>query len=71
MSGLEVSIEGQSVYFDGRLIGTLAREQRFEQWFWRAFHPETGEPFKRFFTTRPEAIQLLLINADALDGLGF
>lgn len=72
VSGLVVSVDDQGrVFHQSELIGTVGRERRFEQWFWRAYIAETGVAHKRFFTARSEAIQLLLINADALDGLGF
>jgi hypothetical protein len=72
VSGLEVELDDAGrVFHQGKQIGRVGRERRFEQWFWRAYDPENSEAYKRFFTTRPEAVQLLLIHADALDGLGF
>ena len=71
VSGIEVAIEGSKVFFEDRLLGTIGREERLGQMFWRAYDPTTGEVYKRFFTARHEAIRLLLINADLLDGLGF
>ena len=72
VNGLEIEIaDGSEVRFEGELLGVIGREQRFEQWFWRAFDRETGVPYKRFFSARHEAIRLLLIHADLMDGLGF
>jgi hypothetical protein len=72
VGGIEVSIDAKGVVRHGDLsVGRVGREKRFDQWFWRAFDPETGEPAKRFLTSRPEAILLLLINAGYVDGIGF
>jgi hypothetical protein len=72
VSGIEVEVDSEGlVRHRGVLLGRVDRERRFEQWFWRAFSPEDDSAYKRFFTSRPEAIQLLLIHADLLDGLGF
>lgn len=72
VSGIEVRVtpEGE-VWHEGRLLGRVAREQRFDQWFWRAYEAETGEALKRFLTARPEAIQLLLLRSDLIEGIGF
>jgi len=35
------------------------------------YDAETGEPVKRFLTARPEAIQLLLIRAELIEGIGY
>jgi hypothetical protein len=71
-SGIEVRVtpEGEIVH-EGVVLGRVGREQRFGQWFWRAYDSETGEPLKRFLTSRPEAIQLLLLRADLIEGIGF
>jgi hypothetical protein len=72
VGGIEVAIDRQGRVSHGdRVLGRVAREQRFDQWFWRAYDPETDEPYKRFFTSRPEAIMLLLINTGYVDGIGF
>jgi len=72
ISGIEVLVTADGkVIHEGRTLGRVAREQRFDQWFWRAYEAETGEPLKRFLTSRPEAIQLLLLNADLIEGIGF
>lgn len=72
VSGLEVQVlPNGDVLHEGVRLGRVGREQRFDQWFWRAYSAETGEPLKRFLTSRPEAIKLLLLNADLLDGIGF
>jgi len=71
VSGIEVSISpGGVVRHEGKDLGKVVREQRFDQWFWRAYDPTSGEPLKRFLTSRPEAIQLLLLNADLIEGIG-
>ncbi len=72
ISGLEVEVDSRGVVtFEGRVLGRVTREERVGQFFWRAFEGQSQEPLKRFLTTRPEAVQLLLINADLLDGIGF
>ena len=58
------------VWCDGIFLGQVSREQRFDQWFWRAVDAEKNQ-VKRFFTSRPEAIQLLLLRADLIEGIGF
>ncbi len=72
ISGIEVQVDsrGQVVY-DGSVLGRVLREERVGQFFWRAYQGSADEPLKRFLTTRPEAVQLLLINADLIDGIGF
>ena len=71
ISGIEVSLTAAGeVWAEGRILGRVARENRFSQWFWRAFDVE-GAEVKRFFTSRPEAIQLLLLRADLIEGIGF
>jgi len=72
ISGIEVRLTARGeVWCEGRLIGRVAREQRFDQWFWRAFDADPKVEIKRFFTSRPEAIQLLLLRADLIEGIGF
>ncbi|MEZ0327914.1 MAG: hypothetical protein ACAH95_18620 [Fimbriimonas sp.] len=72
ISGLEVTVDARGVVtFEGRVLGRVAREERVGQFFWRAYEGTSQEPLKRFLTTRPEAMQLLLINADLIDGIGF
>ena len=72
ISGLEVEIDAKGqVFFEGQLLGRVARQERVGQHFWRAYEAGSEEPLKRFLTTRPEAVQLLLINADLVDGIGF
>jgi hypothetical protein len=71
ISGIEVSLTGNGeVWAEGRILGRVSRENRFDQWFWRAFDGD-GTEVKRFFTSRPEAIQLLLLRADLIEGIGF
>lgn len=72
VSGIEVRVDPQRRVWHGEeLLGKVGREQRFGQWFWRGYDPQTGEPYKRFLTTRPEAILLLLLNSGHIDGIGF
>jgi hypothetical protein len=72
VSGIEVRLTPVGeVWYGERLLGRVAREQRLGQWFWRAYDAETGEPLKRFLTARPEAIQLLLLRSDLIEGIGF
>jgi len=72
VSGIEVTLRpDNTVWHDGTCLGSVGREQRLGQWFWRSYAPDSGIAYKRFFTARHEAIMLLLINADLLDGLGF
>ena len=72
VSGIEVRITpAGEVWHGDRLLGRVMREERFGQWFWRAYDPSTGEPVKRFLTARPEAVQLLLLRSDLIDGIGF
>lgn len=72
VSGIEVRVLANGeVWFEDRRLGSVGREKRFDQWFWRAYDGETGEPLKRFLTTRPEAIQLLLLRSDLIEGIGF
>ncbi|AIE85116.1 hypothetical protein [Fimbriimonas ginsengisoli] len=72
ISGIEVRLTPTGeVWFQDRLLGRVGREERFGQWFWRAYDAETGEAVKRFLTSRPEAIQLLLLRSDLIDGIGF
>lgn len=71
VNGIEVEVGRQGdVYLDGGHLGSVVREQRLGQWFWRAREPG-GEALKRFLTSRPEAILLLLLHADVVDGIGF
>lgn len=67
--GVTLSADGQ-VHVGTRPIGRVYRERRFDQWFWRA-EDDSGSEVKRFFTSRPEAIQLLLLRADLIEGIGF
>lgn len=71
ISGIEVglTVDGE-VWVEGAFLGRVSRENRFDQWFWRAVDSERNE-IKRFFTSRPEAIQLLLLRADLIEGIGF
>ncbi len=71
ISGIAVRLtkEGET-WADDRLVGKVSRERRFDQWFWRA-HDADGVEVKRFFTSRPEAIQLLLLRAGLIEGIGF
>jgi hypothetical protein len=72
ISGIEVSVDAKGqVFLAEELLGRVAREERLGQNFWRAYPSGADGPLKRFLTTRPEAIQLLLINADVIDGIGF
>jgi hypothetical protein len=72
ISGIEVEVDPKgNVFFEGRQLGRVSRQERVGQFFWRAYQGDSEEPLKRFLTTRPEAIQLLLINADLVDGIGF
>ena len=72
ISGIEIELTGNGeVWAGGVLIGRVSREQRFDQWFWRAHDSDSEIEIKRFFTSRPEAIQLLLLRAELIDGLGF
>ncbi len=72
ISGMEVTVSPSGhVSHEGKVLGRVGREERLGQWFWRAYDAAGGEPYKRFLTSRPEAIQLLLINADLVDGIGF
>jgi hypothetical protein len=72
ISGIEVKVDPKgNVWLKDELLGSLSREERLGQFFWRATPASGKEPLKRFLTTRPEAIQLLLINADVIDGIGF
>ncbi len=72
VSGIEVRVTSEGdVWHLVRALGRVAREQRFEQWFWRAYDPGSDEPVKRFLTTRPEAIQLLILRADLIEGIGY
>jgi hypothetical protein len=72
ISGIEVGLtEGGQVWCQGQHLGRVAREQRFDQWFWRAYDLDPTVEIKRFFTSRPEAIQLLLLRADLIEGIGF
>jgi len=71
ISGIAVNLTaGGEVWVEGVLVGQVSREKRFDQWFWRAVDGEQNE-IKRFFTSRPEAIQLLLLRADLIEGIGF
>jgi len=72
IGGIEIGLtaDGQVWHLDRRL-GRVEREQRFDQWFWRAYDGEPEALIKRFFTSRPEAIQLLLLRADLIEGIGF
>ena len=72
ISGIEIGLtETGKVWADDREIGSVARERRFDQWFWRAYDVDPIVEIKRFFTSRPEAIQLLLLRADLIEGIGF
>lgn len=72
VSGIEIRItKAGEVWHGERLLGRVDKERRFDQWFWRAYDPETGEALKRFFSSRPEAVQLLLIRSDLIEGIGF
>jgi hypothetical protein len=72
ISGLEVTVDPKGdIYMGAQHLGRVGREERLGQTFWRAWPPASSEPLKRFLTTRPEAVQLLLIHADLLDGIGF
>jgi len=69
--GIEVKLTASGeVWCEELRIGRVVRENRFDQWFWRAYDAEMVE-VKRFFTSRPEAIQLLLLRADLIEGIGF
>ena len=71
VSGIEVTIHPNGeVFNDANLLGSVKREQRMGQWFWRPF-PVDGQPCKRFLTARHEAIQVLLLRADLVGGIGF
>jgi hypothetical protein len=71
ISGIEVNLTTSGeVWVEGTCLGKVSRENRFDQWFWRAVDGE-GRDIKRFFTSRPEAIQLLLLRADLIEGIGF
>ena len=72
VSGIEVRVTATGEVWHGNShLGSIGREERFGQWFWRAFDSESGEPLKRFLTTRPEAVQLLLLRADLIEGIGY
>jgi len=72
ISGIEVGLtRNGEVWCEGTLVGRVSREQRFDQWFWRALDPDPSIEIKRFFTSRPEAIQLLLLRAELIEGIGF
>ncbi len=72
VSGIEVRVTPTGeVFHSGGPLGRVVREQRFEQWFWRAYDAGSSEPVKRFMTTRPEAIQLLLLRSDLIEGIGY
>ncbi|HSI71637.1 MAG TPA: hypothetical protein VK934_00550 [Fimbriimonas sp.] len=72
ISGIEVTVDAKGgVFLRDEQLGHVGREERLGQFFWRAYPGNSEEPLKRFLTTRPEAIQLLLINADIIDGIGF
>jgi hypothetical protein len=72
ISGIEVGLAADGKVWHGDLLlGRVAREQRFDQWFWRAYDADPTIEIKRFFTSRPEAIQLLLLRADLIEGIGF
>lgn len=72
VSGIEVRVtEAGEVWFGAERLGRVGRELRFDQWFWRAYEAETGEALRRFHTTRLEAIQLLLIRAELIEGIGY
>lgn len=71
ISGIEVNLTADGeVWVGGAFLGRVSRENRFDQWFWRAVDKDRME-IKRFFTSRPEAIQLLLLRADLIEGIGF
>jgi len=72
ISGIEIGLTANGeVWSGGNMLGRVAREQRFDQWFWRAYDADPTLEIKRFFTSRPEAIQLLLLRADLIEGIGF
>lgn len=72
ISGISVQLTANGeVWCEGRNVGRVVRENRFDQWFWRAYDPGADVQIKRFFTSRPEAIQLLLLRADLIEGIGF
>jgi len=72
ISGIEIGLTASGeVWCIDRLLGRVARENRFDQWFWRAYDADPTVEIKRFFTSRPEAIQLLLLRADLIEGIGF
>jgi hypothetical protein len=72
VSGIEIRVtpSGEVWHLD-RFLGRVAREQRLGEWFWRAFDPDTGEPVKRFMSARAQAIQLLLLRSDLIEGIGY
>jgi hypothetical protein len=72
VSGIEVRLTpAGEVWSRGQLLGRVAREERAGQYFWRAWDPGAEEPVKRFLTARHEAIQVLLLRADLIGGIGY
>lgn len=72
VSGIEVRLTPTGdIWHEGTHLGRVTREKRFEQWFWRAYYGESPEPLKRFLTARHEAVQLLLLRWELVDGIGF
>ncbi len=70
VSGIEVTIQPNGDVLSGvQHLGSVKREQRMGEWFWRPF-PADGEPCKRFLTARHEAIQVLLLRSDLVGGIG-
>jgi len=71
VSGIEIRLTPEGKVWAGDLyLGRVFREARAGQFFWRAFDPEE-EPIKRFLTARHEAIQVLILRADLVEGIGF
>lgn len=72
IAGIEIGLTADGQVWTGeRMLGRVARERRFDQWYWRCQDPNPEVEIKRFFSSRPEAIQLLLLRADLIDGIGF
>jgi hypothetical protein len=72
VSGIEVRLTPKGEVWHGdKLLGRVEREARAGLAFWRAYDAGATEPVKRFHTARHEAIMLLLLRTDMIEGIGF